>query len=226
MASLMRNITDMASSRRPRPPLASPSRRPVTCKCTSSAQPRSPLDVIIVGSGIGGLTAASALLEAGARVRIYEFRKKDDALTGPGGIQIQANAEKVLRLLRSSWIAPGDATAAASATATAANKDSSSTGSSSTETGGSSSCYSLSDAIYEVGGPIMSGGFRNEKGDYLYYSDIDSVGLTDIQSNGLSISRGSLQRILYSALPPGLVTFGRSFAAFNAPPPGAPGKLQ
>ena len=35
---------------------------------------------------------------------------------------------------------------------------------------------SLSDALYAVGGPVMSGGFRSDRGDYLYYAAVDSTG--------------------------------------------------
>ncbi|GLC44179.1 hypothetical protein PLESTM_001564200 [Pleodorina starrii] len=162
----------------------------------SSARPgrTRPLDVIIIGGGIGGLSAASALLEAGARVR--------------------ANAEKVLRLLPSVWppeVAPGD------------NGNDGGAGGSDAAAGG---VASLSDAIYAVGGPIMSGGFRSNRGDYLYYSDMSSIGLKDIQSNGLSISRRSLMTVLYSSLPYDCVTYGRRFQSFTAPPRGEPGKVQ
>lgn len=71
---------------RPRPRLA-------LC-CRASAQPathvaRRPLDIAIVGSGIGGLTAAAALAETGANVRVFEARSQEEALAGPGGINLQ-----------------------------------------------------------------------------------------------------------------------------------------
>ncbi|GLI59170.1 hypothetical protein VaNZ11_000999 [Volvox africanus] len=181
-----------------------------------------PLDVIVIGGGIGGLTTALALLEAGFRVRVFEGRQKAASMTGPGGIQVQANAEKVLRLLSSPWPPVRDDSStlnATAATATAAATNSGSGGSS-----GSSS--SLSDAVYAVGGPIISGGFRSQTGDYLYYADIDTVGLEDIKSNGLSISRRSLQIILSSALPYDCVSFGRRFKKFTAPPEGTTGRIK
>jgi salicylate hydroxylase len=51
-------------------------------------------DIIIVGAGIGGLTAAAVLLQRGHRVRVYE---QAPALGEIGaGIQISANASRVL----------------------------------------------------------------------------------------------------------------------------------
>ena len=51
-------------------------------------------NVIIVGAGIGGLTAAAVLLDRGHRVRVYE---QAPALGEIGaGIQISANASRVL----------------------------------------------------------------------------------------------------------------------------------
>lgn len=56
-----------------------------------------PLDVVIVGAGIAGLTAAGLLLQSGHRVRIFEQSK---ALGEVGaGIQISANAGHVLDVL-------------------------------------------------------------------------------------------------------------------------------
>ncbi|KXZ52740.1 hypothetical protein GPECTOR_8g132 [Gonium pectorale] len=170
-------------------------------------RPERPLDVIIVGAGIGGLTAASALLESGANVRVFESRPQELALDGPGGIMVQANGEKVLALLGSPWPASSGGSGVPAA---------------SRSPGGSS----LSDAVYTVGGPIMSGGFRDTRGDYLYYAEVESTGLKDIRSNGLSISRASLQSVLYAALPEGAVTFGRRLRGFVAPPPGQPGRVQ
>ncbi len=51
-------------------------------------------------------------------------------------------------------------------------------------------------------------------------------GLRDIRSNGLSISRTSLQSLLYNAVPPGSVAFGKALAGYAAPPPGQPGRVQ
>src|SRR5215831_9424673 len=51
-------------------------------------------NVIIIGAGIGGLTAAAVLLQRGHRVRVYE---QAPALGEIGaGIQISANASRVL----------------------------------------------------------------------------------------------------------------------------------
>jgi salicylate hydroxylase len=56
-----------------------------------------PRDVIIIGAGIGGLTAAAVLLDRGHRVRVYE---QAPALGEIGaGIQISANASRVLHRL-------------------------------------------------------------------------------------------------------------------------------
>ncbi|GIL65163.1 hypothetical protein Vafri_18959, partial [Volvox africanus] len=177
-----------------------------------------PLDVIVIGGGIGGLATAAALLEAGFRVRVFEGRQKAASMTGPGGILVQANAEKVLRLLSSPWPPVQEDSSTLSATDTNATKV--------TNAGSNGSGVSLSDAIYAVGGPIMAGGFRDRRGDYLYYSDMDSIGLKDIKSNGLSISRRSLQTILSSALPYDCVSFGRRFQKFTAPPNGATGRIK
>ncbi|GLC70240.1 hypothetical protein PLESTF_000946700 [Pleodorina starrii] len=125
----------------------------------------------------------------------------------------QANAEKVLRLLQSPWPPARDGSDSSGCSGDAGRA-------------GRAIGASLSDAIYAVGGPIMSGGFRSDRGDYLYYADIDSVGLQDVKSNGLSISRRSLQTILYSALPYGCVSYGRRFQSFTAPPSGQPGRVQ
>ena len=52
------------------------------------------MDIAIIGAGLGGLTAAAALLQQGHRVRVYE----QAALLGEvgAGIQMSANAMKVL----------------------------------------------------------------------------------------------------------------------------------
>ncbi len=75
------------------------SRPRLTVCCRASAQPathgsRRPLDIAIVGSGIGGLTAAAALAETGAMVRVFEARSQEEALAGPGGIMIQVRFPK------------------------------------------------------------------------------------------------------------------------------------
>ncbi|KAG2452720.1 hypothetical protein HYH02_002952 [Chlamydomonas schloesseri] len=187
----------------------------------SSSSSKRPLDVVVVGAGIGGLVTASALLEAGARVRVYESRTLEQALDGPGGILVQANGEKVMRLLDSPW--PPAAAAGTTPSPSPGSPAPSKAGSSSSS---ATAAATMSDAIYEVGGPVLSGGFRSDRGDYLYYAAVDSTGLTDLRSNGLGISRTSLQNILYTALPAGTVTFGRQLRAFAAPPPGQPGAVK
>jgi salicylate hydroxylase len=55
------------------------------------------MDILIVGAGIGGLTAAASLLQRGHRVRVLE---QSSALGEVGaGIQMSANAVKVLQSL-------------------------------------------------------------------------------------------------------------------------------
>lgn len=52
------------------------------------------MDIVIVGAGIGGLTAAASLLQRGHRVRVVE---QSQALGEIGaGLQLSANAVKVL----------------------------------------------------------------------------------------------------------------------------------
>jgi salicylate hydroxylase len=67
------------------------------------------VDIAIVGAGLGGLTAAAALLQRGHRVRVYE----QAATLGEAGagIQLSANAVKVLDIARSrnEWLYPYDA---------------------------------------------------------------------------------------------------------------------
>ncbi len=54
-------------------------------------------DIVIIGAGIGGLSAAAVLLQRGHRVRVYE---QAPALAEIGaGIQISANASRVLHKL-------------------------------------------------------------------------------------------------------------------------------
>src|SRR5579885_3482808 len=56
-----------------------------------------PLKVVVIGGGIGGLTAATALMARGIAVELYE---QTDELTPVGaGIQMTPNAVKVLRAL-------------------------------------------------------------------------------------------------------------------------------
>src|SRR6187455_299457 len=56
-----------------------------------------PLHVAIVGGGIGGLTAANALLQRGISVRVYE---QAAALTEVGaGVALQPNGIRMLRRL-------------------------------------------------------------------------------------------------------------------------------
>ena len=233
----------------------------------------------------------SAAIVAFSALRLLRHRDLCPLFPCPVAAAWQANAEKVLRLL-GNGMGPGK---------------------------------TISDAIYSVGGPIMSGGFREaSSGGYLYYADVSSVGgcgcgcgrgrvcgrvgvgvsvggwwwgeargtnpgidnaaaccllqrlsrsfrcpvhaaracapgrhrgcqrhgvagdaaacrtrpppplpppplpagLADVQSNGLNISRRSLQNILASALPPGALTFDKPFKAFTAPPEGQPGRVQ
>src|SRR5262249_24550500 len=54
-------------------------------------------NVIIVGAGIGGLTAAAVLLQRGYRVRVYEQAPTLGEIGA--GIQISANASRVLHAL-------------------------------------------------------------------------------------------------------------------------------
>jgi 2-polyprenyl-6-methoxyphenol hydroxylase-like FAD-dependent oxidoreductase len=55
--------------------------------------------VLIVGGGIGGLTAARALLDAGLPASVIERRGASGMLSGPGGIFIQKNAMRVFEKL-------------------------------------------------------------------------------------------------------------------------------
>jgi salicylate hydroxylase len=52
------------------------------------------MDILIVGAGIGGLTAAACLLQRGHRVRVFEQATKLGEVGA--GIQMSANAVKVL----------------------------------------------------------------------------------------------------------------------------------
>jgi salicylate hydroxylase/6-hydroxynicotinate 3-monooxygenase len=59
--------------------------------------PKKELEIAIVGAGIGGLTAAAALLRVGVRVQVYE---QASAFARVGaGIQQSPNAVRVLRML-------------------------------------------------------------------------------------------------------------------------------
>lgn len=60
---------------------------------SSSSRSRGGVEAVIVGGGIGGLACAAALLEAGVSVKVFEARSREAALTGPGGIQLQASGE-------------------------------------------------------------------------------------------------------------------------------------
>ena len=53
------------------------------------------MDIVIVGAGIGGLTAASLLLAKGHRVRVLEQASQLGEVGA--GIQMSANAVKVLK---------------------------------------------------------------------------------------------------------------------------------
>jgi salicylate hydroxylase/6-hydroxynicotinate 3-monooxygenase len=62
-----------------------------------TALPKKELEIAIVGAGIGGLTAAAALLRVGLRVQVYE---QASAFARVGaGIQQSPNAVRVLREL-------------------------------------------------------------------------------------------------------------------------------
>ena len=52
------------------------------------------MKIIIIGAGIGGLTAAACLLQKGHQVRVYEQAAKLGEVGA--GIQMSANAMKVL----------------------------------------------------------------------------------------------------------------------------------
>ncbi len=56
-----------------------------------------PVEIAIIGAGMGGLAAAGALLQQGIRVRVYE--QTEQFLRIGAGIQMSANAMKVLRAL-------------------------------------------------------------------------------------------------------------------------------
>jgi 6-hydroxynicotinate 3-monooxygenase len=62
-----------------------------------AAMSRRKLSVAIVGAGIGGLTAALALLRSGIEVHIYEQASRFARIGA--GIQQTPNAVKVLRIL-------------------------------------------------------------------------------------------------------------------------------
>lgn len=57
------------------------------------------MKVIIIGSGIGGLTLARACLDVGIQVEVYEKRSLHEMMSGPGGIFIQRNAMRVYQRL-------------------------------------------------------------------------------------------------------------------------------
>lgn len=56
-----------------------------------------PLDIIIAGAGVAGLTASMALLAKGHKVTVYERRDDDDRGVSSAGIQLQPNALRVLQ---------------------------------------------------------------------------------------------------------------------------------
>ena len=55
------------------------------------------MDIIVVGAGIGGLTAAASLLQRGHRVRVIEQSRALSAIGA--GFQLSANAVKVLHAI-------------------------------------------------------------------------------------------------------------------------------
>jgi 2-polyprenyl-6-methoxyphenol hydroxylase-like FAD-dependent oxidoreductase len=63
------------------------------------------MKVLVVGGGIGGLTAARALLDVGFEVSVLERRPLAGMLSGPGGIFIQKNAMRVMEVLDEGRIA-------------------------------------------------------------------------------------------------------------------------
>ena len=52
------------------------------------------MDIVVIGAGLGGLTAAAALLQRGHRVRVFEQAAQLGEVGA--GIQMSANAMKVL----------------------------------------------------------------------------------------------------------------------------------
>src|SRR5437588_3545594 len=64
---------------------------------TRSLAMGSPSKVIIIGGGIGGLTAALALLQRGLEVEVYE--QLDELKEVGAGIQISSNGTRVLYAL-------------------------------------------------------------------------------------------------------------------------------
>ena len=56
-----------------------------------------PLNIIVAGAGLAGLTASIALTSKGHNVTLYERRDDDDRGVSGSGIQLQPNAIRVLR---------------------------------------------------------------------------------------------------------------------------------
>lgn len=58
----------------------------------SQIEPYSRFDVLIIGAGIGGLSLAIVLAQAGHRVSTVERKPSFDTLSSEGGINLTANA--------------------------------------------------------------------------------------------------------------------------------------
>jgi salicylate hydroxylase len=70
-------------------------------KFWTPSRPESPvrLHVLIVGAGIGGLSLAILLAQAGHRVSAVERKPSFDSLSTGGGLNVTANAVHALQLM-------------------------------------------------------------------------------------------------------------------------------
>jgi 2-polyprenyl-6-methoxyphenol hydroxylase-like FAD-dependent oxidoreductase len=132
-----------------------------------------PVRIIVAGGGIGGLTAARALLDAGMEVVVLERRDLTGMRGGPGGIFIQKNAMRVFEALD----------------------------------GGS-----VARRLYEEGGKVLDGGFFDVGHRPLYINRPSFAGEPDL---GVAILRPDLQRVLFEALPAGVVRAEAAFAGYR-----------